>query len=178
MEPVKMCIILWNCKLNQNVHFWSCFINQTQIFFWITCHFLETAKWYSQRNHRAYVLLLFLCKRLLDKTQLHMGLLVEIGPEGWTPTQQPPEFSPFLRSLSRGSYFYLGEERERWNLIRLNRKQRNTPQTEDRRTGKCLRCSLLITVCPFHYKGFTIYRRPLGIVICLNYNFSAPDNPL
>jgi hypothetical protein len=40
------------------------------------------------------------------------GVLVEIGPEGWTPTQQPPEFSPFLRSLSQGSYFYLSEERE------------------------------------------------------------------
>jgi hypothetical protein len=41
------------------------------------------------------------------------GVLVEIGPEGWTPTQQPPEFSPFLRSLSQGPYFYLGEGRER-----------------------------------------------------------------
>jgi hypothetical protein len=41
-------------------------------------------------------------------------LLVEIGPEGWTPTQQPPELSPSLRSLSRGScfYFYLSEERK------------------------------------------------------------------
>jgi hypothetical protein len=45
-------------------------------------------------------------------------LLVEIGPEGLTPTQQPPEFTPFLRSLSRGSYyyFYLSEERKHWNL--------------------------------------------------------------
>jgi hypothetical protein len=40
-------------------------------------------------------------------------LLVEIGPEGWTPTQQPPEFSPSLRSLSQGFYFYLREERKR-----------------------------------------------------------------
>jgi hypothetical protein len=32
-------------------------------------------------------------------------LLVEIGPEGWTPTQQPLEFFPFLRLLLRG-YFY------------------------------------------------------------------------
>jgi hypothetical protein len=40
-------------------------------------------------------------------------LLVEIGPEGWTPTQQPPEFSPSLRSLSLGFYFYLCEERKR-----------------------------------------------------------------
>jgi hypothetical protein len=34
-------------------------------------------------------------------------LLVEIGPEGWTPTQQPPESFPSLRSLSRDCYFYL-----------------------------------------------------------------------
>jgi hypothetical protein len=34
-------------------------------------------------------------------------VLVEIGPEGWTPTQQPPELSPSLRSLPRGCYFYL-----------------------------------------------------------------------
>jgi hypothetical protein len=39
-------------------------------------------------------------------------LLVEIGPEGWTPTQQPPEFSPSLRLLSQGFYFYLCEERK------------------------------------------------------------------
>jgi hypothetical protein len=103
---------------------------------------------------------------------------VEIGPEGWTPTQQPPGLTPFLRSLLRGSYFYfyLSEERKHRNLRRRNKE--NTLQTEDRRTGKGLRCSLLITGCPFHYKGFTIYRRPLGIVICLNYTFSVPDKPL
>jgi hypothetical protein len=28
---------------------------------------------------------------------LSLYMLVEIGPEGWTPTQQPPEFSPSLR---------------------------------------------------------------------------------
>jgi hypothetical protein len=39
------------------------------------------------------------------------AVLVEIGPEGWTPTQQPPELTPFLRHFLRGSsfYFYLGE---------------------------------------------------------------------
>jgi hypothetical protein len=37
-------------------------------------------------------------------------LLVGIGPEGWTPTQQPPEFSPSLRLLPRGCYFYLRKE--------------------------------------------------------------------
>jgi hypothetical protein len=105
-------------------------------------------------------------------------LLVEIGPEGWTPTQQPPELTPNLRPFLRGSYFYfyLGEERKRRNLRRRNKE--NTQPTEDRRTGEGLRCSLLITRSPFHYKGFTIYRRPLGIVICPNYTFSVPDNPL
>jgi hypothetical protein len=33
-------------------------------------------------------------------------------------------------------------------------------------------------VCPFHYKGFTIYRRPLGMIIYLNYTFSVPDKRL
>jgi hypothetical protein len=28
-------------------------------------------------------------------------------------------------------------------------------------------------MCVFHYKGFTIYRRPLGIVICLNYTLQG-----
>jgi hypothetical protein len=39
-------------------------------------------------------------------------LLVEIGPEGWTPTQQPPELSPPLRPLPLVYYFYLCEERK------------------------------------------------------------------
>jgi hypothetical protein len=38
--------------------------------------------------------------------------------------------------------------------------------------------ALFSLVCPFHYKGFTIYRRPLGMVICLNYTFSVPDKRL
>jgi hypothetical protein len=33
-------------------------------------------------------------------------------------------------------------------------------------------------VCLFHYKGFTIYRRPLGIVISLNYTIFVPDKRL
>jgi hypothetical protein len=40
-------------------------------------------------------------------------LLVEVGPEGWTPTQQPPVFSPSLRLLQQGFCFYLCEERKR-----------------------------------------------------------------
>jgi hypothetical protein len=42
-----------------------------------------------------------------------MPVLVEIGPEGCTPTQQPPEFSPSLRLLPLGYYFYLCGERKR-----------------------------------------------------------------
>jgi hypothetical protein len=92
-----------------------------------------------------------------DQTHHHStrqaALLVEIGPEGRAPTQQPPELTPYLRPFLRGSYFYvyLGEERKRRNLRRRNKE--NTLQTEDRRTGKGLRCSLLITGYPFHYKG-------------------------
>jgi hypothetical protein len=48
----------------------------------------------------------------------------------------------------------------------------------NRKTYRSLRCSLLITAHPFHYKGFTIYRRPLGMIICLNYTFSVPDKRL
>jgi hypothetical protein len=33
-------------------------------------------------------------------------LLLEIGPEGWTPTQQPPESFPSLRLLLRGYFYY------------------------------------------------------------------------
>jgi uncharacterized protein (DUF1501 family) len=40
-------------------------------------------------------------------------LLVEIGPEGWTPTQQPPEFSPSLLLLPRDLYFYPRRKRKR-----------------------------------------------------------------
>jgi hypothetical protein len=61
------------------------------------------------------------------------------------------------------------------HLIAQEMKQGSTQQIEDRKTSSSLRCSLFITVCPFHYKGFTIYRRPLGMVICLNYTFSVPN---
>jgi hypothetical protein len=40
------------------------------------------------------------------------GVLVEIGPEGWTPTQQPLEFSSSLQPLPLGYYYYLREERK------------------------------------------------------------------
>jgi hypothetical protein len=60
-------------------------------------------------------------------------------------------------------------------LTEQEMQQGDTWQTEDRKTSSSLRCSLLITVCPFHYKGFTIYRSPLGMVICLNYTFFVPD---
>jgi hypothetical protein len=49
---------------------------------------------------------------LRRKSQPARALLVEIGPEGWTPTQQPPEFSPSLRLLLRGYFYNRGEERK------------------------------------------------------------------
>jgi hypothetical protein len=42
-----------------------------------------------------------------DRDGLVVQVLVEIGPEGWTPTQQPPESSPSLRLLPCDFYFYL-----------------------------------------------------------------------
>jgi hypothetical protein len=63
-------------------------------------------------------------------------------------------------------------------LTEQEMKQGNTLQTEDRLTSSSLRRSLLITVCPFHYKGFTVYRRPLGMIIRLNYTFFVPDKRL
>jgi hypothetical protein len=59
-------------------------------------------------------------------------MLVEIGPEGWTPTQQPPELTPFLRPLSRGSYFYFysSEEKKHGNLQRQNKEILSKPKTE------------------------------------------------
>jgi hypothetical protein len=105
-------------------------------------------------------------------------VLVEIGPEGWTPTQQPLFFSLTLCSLPRRVLLPLALRRKMWKLNNTRRTEGNTEQTEERRNCDCLRCSLLITVCPFHYKRLTIYSRPLGIVSCLNYIFSVPDKLL
>jgi hypothetical protein len=41
-----------------------------------------------------------------------------------------------------------------------------------------LRSSLIINVCPFSYKGTSIYRRPPGVIKQLNYTFSVPDKRL
>jgi hypothetical protein len=51
-------------------------------------------------------------------------------------------------------------------------------KTESRETSWSLRSSLLINVCLLHYKEVTIYRRPLGMIIYLNYTFSVPDKRL
>jgi hypothetical protein len=62
----------------------------------------------------------------------YRGMLVEIGPEGWTPTQQPPEFSPSLHSaLAR--FLLLLERGEK--TIKLNRTERETRKySADRRS--------------------------------------------
>jgi hypothetical protein len=59
-------------------------------------------------------------------------LLVGIGPEGWTPTQQPPELSPSLRLLSRDCYFYLCKEGKCRNLTTQHRNKEilSRPKTE------------------------------------------------
>jgi hypothetical protein len=105
-------------------------------------------------------------------------VLVEVGPEGGRRHNSPLIVS--LPSRLSQSYFHYsrrGKETRKY-LTKQEMKQGNTQQTEDRRFGNCLRCSLFITVCSFHYKGFTIYRSPLGMVICLNYTFSVPDKQL
>jgi hypothetical protein len=59
-------------------------------------------------------------------------LLVGIGPEGWTPTQQPPELSPSLSLLSRDCYFYLRKEGKCRNLTTQYRNKEilSRPKTE------------------------------------------------
>jgi predicted Mrr-cat superfamily restriction endonuclease len=42
-----------------------------------------------------------------EYTMNEYKVLVEIGPEGWTPTQQPPESTPSPRLLPCDFYFYL-----------------------------------------------------------------------
>jgi hypothetical protein len=96
----------------------------------------------------------------------------------WTPTQQPLIVTlPPLLSRSYFHYSRQGKEMRKY-LTEQKMQQGNTWQTEDRKTSSSLRYYLLITVCPFHFKGFTIYRSPLGMVICLNYTFSVPDKRL
>jgi hypothetical protein len=99
------------------------------------------------------------------------------GPKGGRRHNSPLSSLPPFGCLL-GPLLLLVRGKGTLYLIEQQRKQGNTQQTEDRLSCGSLRCSLLITVCPFHYKGFTIYRRPLGIVICLNYTFSIPDKPL
>jgi hypothetical protein len=53
-------------------------------------------------------------------------LLVEIEPEGWTPTQQPPECFPSLRLLLRGYFHYIGRGKKmRKHLTAQEIKQGN-----------------------------------------------------
>jgi hypothetical protein len=61
-----------------------------------------------------------------------MQVLVGIGPEGWTPTQQPPELSPSLLLLTRDCYFYLRKEGKCRNLTTQHRNKEilSRPKTE------------------------------------------------
>jgi hypothetical protein len=63
-------------------------------------------------------------------------------------------------------------------LLLLRKRDETLMETESQETSRSLRSSLLINVCPFHYNGVTIYRRPMGMTIYLNYTFSIPDKRL
>jgi hypothetical protein len=54
----------------------------------------------------------------------------------------------------------------------------NTQKTESQELNWSLGSSLLINVCLFDYKGATIYRRPLGMIIYPNCTFSVLDKRL
>jgi hypothetical protein len=71
-------------------------------------------------------------------------VLVEVGPEGGRRHNSPLIVS--LPSRLSQSYFHYsrrGKETRKY-LTKQEMKQGNTQQTEDRRFGNCLRCSLLI----------------------------------
>jgi hypothetical protein len=53
-------------------------------------------------------------------------VLVEIGPEGWTPTQQPPELFSSLWLLLRGYFFYQGEEKKMRELLTTQGKKQGS----------------------------------------------------
>jgi hypothetical protein len=63
------------------------------------------------------------------------------------------ELSHSLSLLSRRVLLLLAQRGKMQKLNYTKRKQGNTQQTEDRKNCCRLRYSLLITVCPFHYKG-------------------------
>jgi hypothetical protein len=85
-----------------------------------------------------------------------LGVVVRVGGDWarrWTPTQQPPKLSHSLSLLSGRVLLLLVHRGKMQKLNYTKRKQGNTQQTEDRKNCCRLRYSLLITVCPFHYKG-------------------------
>jgi hypothetical protein len=115
----------------------------------------------------------------------------------WTPTQQPPESPPtsegehdrsppppekggeawlltlplLIQLLISSKYSYFG-------YFYYERETKHLGKSKAKKTSWSLRISLLISECPFYYKGVTIYRRPPGMIIHLNYTFSVPDNRL
>jgi hypothetical protein len=57
-------------------------------------------------------------------------------------------------------------------------KENETIEPKATKMIQSLRSSLLINVCPFSYKGTTIYRRPSGVIKQPNNIFSVPDKQL
>jgi hypothetical protein len=85
-------------------------------------------------------------------------------------------------SMLLNRYFYREKEMKHLRKPKAEKpagkRDETLKETESRETSSSLRSSLLIKVCPLHYKGVTIYRRPLGMIIYLNYTFSVPDKRL
>jgi hypothetical protein len=102
------------------------------------------------------------------------------GPLGDEGNAQWPTLPP----LSRSYYITIGLLLlQLLPLLLLQLLLRTTEENEMNRTESYtiepdLRSSLIINVCPFSYKGTSIYRRPPGVIKQLNYTFSVPDKRL
>jgi hypothetical protein len=118
----------------------------------------------------------------------------------WTPTQQPPESPPtsegergrsppsppppekggeaWLLTLPLLIQLLLSSKYSYFGYFYYERETKHLGKPKAKKTSWSLWSSLLISVCPFYYKGVTIYRRPPGMIIHLNYTFFVPDNRL
>jgi hypothetical protein len=122
-------------------------------------------------------------------------VLVEIGPEGGRRHNSPlifplpfegrrPEAPPWKRAKKLWSCYNLRSPTDTTLplfltlLLLLSQNKKGNKETLSKPKAERLVGAfgaLFSLLCPFHYKGFTIYRRPLGMIIYLNYTFSVPD---
>jgi hypothetical protein len=105
-------------------------------------------------------------------------VLVEIGPEGGRRHNNPLSSLTPLACYQEGCYFYLCTEGRCRNLITRNGNKEILSRPRTERTAVAFGTLFSLQCVRFITKGFAIYRRPLGIVICLNYTFSVPDKRL